>query len=153
MCQFLCGNHSIHDSGSAKAGTSRRELLAVGASALGAAAVAAAPTTAQAAQASTELGDMPLDTGANLRRYLIKGGAVLSMDPGVGDFAQADVLGIGKHRGHYWNRGQNQRNRHAVSCAFSLSPESRLSIDDTVRRWFGSLEKRPSLPALVNCRL
>jgi cytosine/adenosine deaminase-related metal-dependent hydrolase len=99
MCQTLCGNHSIHDGSPVKTGTSRRELLAVGASAIGAAAVASAPTAAQAstpAQASTELGDMPLETGASLRRYLIKGGAVLSMDPSVGDFAQADVLIEGK---------------------------------------------------------
>ena len=99
MCQTLCGNHSTHEGSPVKAGTSRRELLAVGASAIGAAAVASAPTPAQASmppQVSTELGDMPVETGMSLRRYLIKGGAVLSMDPSVGDFAQADVLIEGK---------------------------------------------------------
>ncbi len=36
----------------------------------------------------------PPGTGA--RRYVIRGGAVLSMDPGVGDFADADVLVDGR---------------------------------------------------------
>ncbi|MFP2926187.1 amidohydrolase family protein [Pyxidicoccus sp. 3LG] len=39
---------------------------------------------------------MPAETGASRRRYLIKGGAVLSMDPSVGDFARGDVLIEGK---------------------------------------------------------
>ncbi|WP_241759448.1 amidohydrolase family protein [Pyxidicoccus parkwayensis] len=39
---------------------------------------------------------MPEETGASHRRYLIRGGAVLSMDPSVGDFAQGDVLIEGK---------------------------------------------------------
>jgi len=38
----------------------------------------------------------PSHSGHNGRRYLIRGGAVLSMDPKVGDFAQADVLVEGK---------------------------------------------------------
>ena len=40
--------------------------------------------------------DVPEDTGRHRRRYIIRGGSVLSMDPGVGDFAQADVLVEGK---------------------------------------------------------
>lgn len=39
---------------------------------------------------------MPRESGAEGRRYLLKGGAVLSMDPSVGDFAQGDVLIEGK---------------------------------------------------------
>ena len=39
---------------------------------------------------------MPADTGKAGRRYVIRGGAVLSMDAAVGDFAQADVLVEGK---------------------------------------------------------
>lgn len=39
---------------------------------------------------------LPPDTGAAGRRYVIRGGAVLSMDPGVGDFAAADVLVDGR---------------------------------------------------------
>ena len=38
----------------------------------------------------------PRNTGQAGRRYVIRGGAVLSMDPAVGDFAQADVLVEGK---------------------------------------------------------
>ncbi|WP_253910463.1 amidohydrolase family protein [Pyxidicoccus fallax] len=40
--------------------------------------------------------DMPVETGASHRRYLIRGGAVLSMDPKVGDFVRGDVLIEGK---------------------------------------------------------
>src|SRR5262245_55389944 len=36
-------------------------------------------------------GNAPLSSGAPGRRYVIRGGAVMSMDPKVGDFAQADV--------------------------------------------------------------
>nr|WP_256378219.1 amidohydrolase family protein [Nitratireductor mangrovi] len=39
---------------------------------------------------------MPSGTGEDGRRVLIRGGHVLSMDPGVGDFAEADVLISGK---------------------------------------------------------
>ena len=39
---------------------------------------------------------MPEDSGVHGRRYLIRGGSVMSMDPKVGDFAQADVLVEGK---------------------------------------------------------
>ena len=38
----------------------------------------------------------PSGSGKPGRRYVIRGGAVLSMDPGVGDFAQAAVLVEGK---------------------------------------------------------
>jgi cytosine/adenosine deaminase-related metal-dependent hydrolase len=38
----------------------------------------------------------PQDTGRHGRRYVIKGGAVMSMDLGVGDFPKADVLVEGK---------------------------------------------------------
>jgi len=37
-------------------------------------------------------GNAPLSSGAPGRRYVIRGGAVMSMDSKVGDFAQADVL-------------------------------------------------------------
>jgi 5-methylthioadenosine/S-adenosylhomocysteine deaminase len=36
--------------------------------------------------------DGPEDTGKRGRRYIIRGGAVMSMDPKVGDFPKADVL-------------------------------------------------------------
>jgi len=38
----------------------------------------------------------PEDSGKHGRRYVIRGGAVMSMDPAVGDFEQADVLVEGK---------------------------------------------------------
>ena len=38
----------------------------------------------------------PENSGGHGRRYVIRGGAVMSMDPKVGDFAQADVLVEGK---------------------------------------------------------
>src|SRR3989442_7944510 len=41
-------------------------------------------------------GDPPADSGQPGRRYIIRGGSVMSMDPKVGDFAQADVLVEGK---------------------------------------------------------
>ena len=38
----------------------------------------------------------PADCGKPGRRYIIRGGSVMSLDPGVGDFAKADVLVEGK---------------------------------------------------------
>jgi 5-methylthioadenosine/S-adenosylhomocysteine deaminase len=40
--------------------------------------------------------DPPMDSGRPGRRYIIRGGSVMSLDPRVGDFAQADVLVEGK---------------------------------------------------------
>jgi cytosine/adenosine deaminase-related metal-dependent hydrolase len=40
--------------------------------------------------------DAPEDSGRRGRRYVIRGGSVMSMDPKVGDFVQADVLVEGK---------------------------------------------------------
>src|SRR5262249_40557617 len=48
------------------------------------------------ARANFDDNDAPDGTGRPGRRYLIKGGSVMSMDPKVGDFAQADVLVEGK---------------------------------------------------------
>ena len=50
-----------------------------------------APRSAAAASSGP-----PKDTGQRGRRYIIRGGSVMSMDPQVGDFAQADVLVEGK---------------------------------------------------------
>ena len=52
--------------------------------------------TPRPASAYDEREDEPEDTGRRGRRYVIRGGAVMSMDPKVGDFAQADVLVEGK---------------------------------------------------------
>src|SRR5262245_41622886 len=40
--------------------------------------------------------DPPEDHGRRGRRYIIRGGAVMSLDPQVGDFPQGDVLVEGK---------------------------------------------------------
>ena len=59
--------------------------------------VAAAGASLFAARpAAADTGEAPPDTGRPGRRYVIRGGAVMSMDPAVGDFAQADVLVDGK---------------------------------------------------------
>src|SRR5439155_5799700 len=49
-------------------------------------------------RAAADGGDPPEDAGRPERRYVIRGGSVMSMDPDpkVGDFAQADVLVQGK---------------------------------------------------------
>jgi len=87
MCT-LCdeGIPQIHSS-------SRRDFLkataATGVAAAGANLFAARPAVA-------DDGDVPADTGRRGRRYIIRGGSVMSMDPKVGDFPQADVLVEGK---------------------------------------------------------
>src|SRR5205807_8379445 len=57
-------------------------------------------TRAAAAQGNSQSNsqdiDAPSDTGRPGRRYIIRGGSLMSMDPKVGDFAQADVLIEGK---------------------------------------------------------
>ena len=71
-------------------GRSRRDFL----KASSAAAVSAAGMSflsASPAEAKPD-GGPPADTGARRRRYVIRGGHVMSMDPQVGDFAQGDVL-------------------------------------------------------------
>jgi len=74
---------------------SRRDFLrastASAVAAAGAGLMTASPARAQAANA-----DPPSDTGKPGHRYIIRGGAVMSMDPSVGDFPQADVLIEGK---------------------------------------------------------
>jgi 5-methylthioadenosine/S-adenosylhomocysteine deaminase len=71
---------------------SRRTFLK-GAAATGAAAAGLKLFAPRAARADN---DMPQDSGRNGRRYLIRGGSVMSMDPQVGDFPRADVLVEGK---------------------------------------------------------
>jgi cytosine/adenosine deaminase-related metal-dependent hydrolase len=71
---------------------SRRKFLK-GAAATGFAATSASLLTPRPAAAHD---DPPRDTGRPGRRYVIRGGAVMSMDPAVGDFVEADVLVDGK---------------------------------------------------------
>jgi cytosine/adenosine deaminase-related metal-dependent hydrolase len=74
---------------------SRREFLK--ASTATAATAAAGGLWTSPARADDERGDGPPDdNGRGNRRYVIRGGAVMSMDPAVGDFAQGDVLVEGK---------------------------------------------------------
>src|SRR5882762_1389320 len=73
--------------------TSRRDFLKATA-ATGAA--AASLNLFAPRPAAADGGDPPEDHGRRGRRYVIRGGSVMSMDPSVGDFAQADVLVEGK---------------------------------------------------------
>jgi len=68
---------------------SRRDFLktaaVIGVAAAGLNLFAARPAAAQG-------GGPPDDTGKPGKRYVIRGGAVMSMDPNVGDFAKADIM-------------------------------------------------------------
>src|SRR6266853_809259 len=88
MCN-LCDRGSLQNHYFA----SRRDFLkgtaAIGATTAGLSLFAARP-------ASADDDDAPEATGRPGRRYVIRGGSVMSMDPKVGDFVQADVLVEGK---------------------------------------------------------
>lgn len=93
MCK-LCDEGSPQDHSGLTgdpAGHSRRNFLKAGAAA---AATGLALFTERAAAHGDD--GPPDDTGRYGRRYVIKGGHVMSMDPAVGDFVQADVLVDGK---------------------------------------------------------
>src|SRR4051812_30426396 len=81
---------SPHDS---PRGSRRNFLKASTATAVAAAGLNLLTATPAAAQANS---DAPSDSGKPGRRYIIRGGSVMSMDPSVGDFPQADVLIEGK---------------------------------------------------------
>src|SRR5438094_9999359 len=90
MCK-LCdeGNPQNHS----RSSRSRRDFF----KATAAAGVAAAGFNPFAARpAAADGGDPPADSGRPGRRYVIRGGSVMSLDPNVGDFPQADVLVEGK---------------------------------------------------------
>jgi 5-methylthioadenosine/S-adenosylhomocysteine deaminase len=59
--------------------------------------VAAAGLNLLSARPAAAAAEPPQDSGRPGRRYVIRGGYVMSMDPAVGDFARADVLVEGKH--------------------------------------------------------
>jgi len=88
MCK-LCDRGSLQNHYFA----SRRDFLkgtaAIGATTAGLSLFAARP-------ASADDDDAPEGAGRPGRRYVIRGGSVMSMDPKVGDFVQADVLVEGK---------------------------------------------------------
>lgn len=86
------GNPELHD---AALRGSRRDFLKAS-TATAAAATGASLWISPARGDSSRGDDPPDDTGRTNRRYIIRGGAVMSMDPDVGDFDQGDVLVEGK---------------------------------------------------------
>jgi 5-methylthioadenosine/S-adenosylhomocysteine deaminase len=88
MCK-LCNRGSLQNHYFA----SRRDFLK-GAAAIGATTAGLGLFAARPARADDD--DAPEGTGRPGRRYVIRGGSVMSMDPKVGDFVQADVLVEGK---------------------------------------------------------
>src|SRR2546421_8860789 len=90
MCK-LCdeGNPQNHS----RSPRSRRDFF----KATAAAGVAAAGFNPFAARpAAADGGDPPADSGRPGRRYIIRGGALMSLDPNAGGFPPADVLVEGK---------------------------------------------------------
>src|SRR5258707_4201798 len=76
------------DSSASRMSSRRRFLKASAALAAGVTAAQALPEAAMAQGAS----DVELSSVLQQRRILLKGGVVLTLDRGIGDFAQADVL-------------------------------------------------------------
>jgi len=85
------GNPQLHD---ATPPGSRRDFLK--ATTATAAAAAGAGLWTSPAKADDHDDGPPGDSGRRNRRYIIRGGAVMSMDPNIGDFDQGDVLVEGK---------------------------------------------------------
>src|ERR1043166_1547117 len=92
MC-WLCDSGKPQLHGNSQLG--RRDFLKTVA-ATGATAGALNLFAARPARADDDRDDPPEDSGRRGRRYIIRGGAVMSMDPNVGDLAQGDVLVEGK---------------------------------------------------------
>src|SRR5688500_7547287 len=93
MCT-LCDAGRPQDHSRSKSQLGRRNFLkastATAAAAAGASLLNAAPSVAAQVDAP------PADSGRPGRRYVIRNGHVMSMDPKVGDFVRADVLVDGK---------------------------------------------------------
>ena len=106
MCR-MCDDGNPQDHVRAHASSRRDFLKASTATAIGAAGLnllAARPASAQ----DNEQGP-PASNGKPDGRYLIRGGIVMSMDPSVGDFVQADVLVEGKQ--NHGRRSEPQKYR------------------------------------------
>ena len=90
MCK-LCdeGNPQFHLRSRLGSRRNFLKLAAAGVATAGAGLFAARPALADA-------DDPPEGSGRPGRRYIIRGGSVMSMDPAVGNFVQADVLVEGK---------------------------------------------------------
>ncbi|MCG6114491.1 MAG: amidohydrolase family protein [Mesorhizobium sp.] len=84
MCKFCDAGRTVVDC------ESRRNFLKASM------VVGAAAATGFLAMRTANAQEMPSGTGDEGRRILIRGGHVLSMDPDVGDFAEADVLISGR---------------------------------------------------------
>ena len=96
MCK-LCdeGKPQDHTDSPIASKLGRRDFLKATA-ATGAAATAMSLFADRPAHAHGDDDDGPKDSGRPGRRYIIRGGHVMSMDPKVGNFVKADVLVIGK---------------------------------------------------------
>ena len=92
MCR-LCDEGKPQFHSDSQLGSRRNFLKATGAT--GVAAAGLGLFTARPAAARDD-DDAPRDSGRPGRRYVIRGGYVMSMDKKVGDFARADVLVEGK---------------------------------------------------------
>ena len=95
MCR-LCDEGKPQDHSGSPRGSRREFLKASTATAAGAAAFNLFSPRAEAKQDNQGDQDPPDDSGRPGRRYIIRGGAVMSMDPSVGDFPKGDVLIEGK---------------------------------------------------------
>ena len=95
MCT-LCdqGKPQDHSRKAQRSQLGRRDFLKAS-TATAAAAAGASLFAANRARAHDD-DDGPQDSGRRGRRYVIRGGHVMSMDPAVGDFVKADVLVDGK---------------------------------------------------------
>src|SRR5688572_9398950 len=94
MCT-LCDQGRPQDHSASKSSQlGRRDFLKL--STAGAASAAGMSLFAAPTARADDGGDPPQDSGRPGRRYVIRGGHVMSMDPKVGDFVRADVLVEGK---------------------------------------------------------
>ena len=91
MCK-LCDAGLPQDHADSPAGSRRKFLKTAAATPLAAAGL----NLFGARPAAAHDGDAPADSGRPGRRYIIRGGSVMTMDPSKGDFVQADVLVEGK---------------------------------------------------------
>ncbi len=91
MCT-LCQQRMLKTRGGSRRDFLKGAVATAGVAATGINLFAPRPASAQMANAAKA----PEDSGRSGRRYVIRGGAVMSMDPRVGDFPVADVLVQGK---------------------------------------------------------
>jgi cytosine/adenosine deaminase-related metal-dependent hydrolase len=96
MCKLCDEGRPQNHGDDGKPWNPRRGFLKASAVAGATGAAGAMGLFAGAARAKDDDDREPVDSGGHGRRILIRGGAVMSMDPKVGDFAQADVLIEGK---------------------------------------------------------